>query len=68
MIGNYNKSINMTQEQFKQLIEAPAENKEIFLKKERIIMGIIRKTVLLALSYPDLAQEYLDDPPPKVVD
>lgn len=55
----------MTQETFKQLIEAPAEVKKEFLDKV-CTRGVIQRSVRIALQYPDFAQEYLDSLP-KVV-
>lgn len=55
----------MTQETFKQLIEAPAEGKKEFLDKV-CTRGIIQRSVRIALQYPEFAQEYLDSLP-KVV-
>ncbi|MBO5886631.1 MAG: hypothetical protein J6Q60_01240 [Bacteroidaceae bacterium] len=55
----------MTQETFKQLIEAPAEGKKEFLDKV-CTRGVIQRSVRIALQYPDFAQEYLDSFP-KVV-
>ncbi len=55
----------MTQETFKQLIEAPADGKKEFLDKV-CTRGVIQRSVRIALQYPEFAQEYLDSLP-KVV-
>lgn len=49
----------MTQETFKQLIEAPANSKKEVLEKI-CTRGVIQRSVRIALQYPELAQEYLD--------
>ena len=55
----------MTQETFKQLIEAPAEDKKEFLDKV-CTRGVIQRSVRIALQYPEFAQEYLDSLPKAV--
>lgn len=55
----------MTQETFKQLIEAPADGKKEFLDKV-CTRGVIQRSVRIALQYPEFAQEYLNSLP-KVV-
>ena len=55
----------MTQETFKQLIEAPAENKKEFLDKV-CTRGVIQRSVRIALQYPEFAQKYLDNLPKAV--
>ena len=55
----------MTQETFKQLIEAPVEGKKEFLDKV-CTRGLIQRTIRLTLQYPEDAQRYLDNFP-KVV-
>ena len=55
----------MTQETFKQMIEAPAEGKKEFLDKI-CTRGVIQRSVRIALQYPDFAQEYLDSFPKAV--
>jgi hypothetical protein len=65
----------MTQEKFKDLIEAPANSakstnvsayrsygnaKQVFLR------ALIGRTVRITLQYPELAQEYLDSLPKAV--
>ena len=55
----------MTQEQFKDLIEAPVNREKEFW--ERIsIKGAISRTLRLTLQYPDFAQQYLDSLPKAV--
>ena len=49
----------MTQETFKQLIEAPASGKLVFSDKV-FTKAVIRRSVKIALQYPEFAQEYLD--------
>ena len=55
----------MTQDTFKQLIEAPVEHKKEFLEKV-CTRGIIQRSVRIALQYPEMAQEYLDSLPKAV--
>lgn len=62
----YKEQETMTQETFKQLIEAPSEGKKEFLDKV-CTRGVIQRSVKIALQYPDLAQEYLDSLP-KAID
>lgn len=57
----------MTNEIFKNLIEAPSINKKDFSEKI-CTKGIIRRTVRIALQYPKLAQEYLDNLPKATMD
>lgn len=55
----------MTQETFKQLIEAPAIGKKDAL--ERICTkGIIQRTIRIALQYPKYAQDYWESQPKAV--
>lgn len=54
----------MTQEKFKELIEAPARVEDFW---ERIkIKSVIARTMRLTLQNPELAQEYLDSLPKAV--
>jgi hypothetical protein len=55
----------MTQDTFKQLIEAPVEGKNEFLEKV-CTRGVIQRSVRIALQYPEMAQEYLDNLPKSV--
>ena len=55
----------MTQEQFKDLIEAPVNRETEFWNRIHIKSAISR-TLRLTLQYPDFAQQYLDSLP-KVV-
>jgi hypothetical protein len=55
----------MTQEQFKDLIEAPVNREKEFWNRISIKCAISR-TLRLTLQYPDFAQQYLDSLP-KVV-
>lgn len=57
----------MTNETFKNLIEAPSIRKKDFLEKV-CIKGIIQRSVRIALQYPKLAQEYLDSLPKATMD
>ena len=57
----------MTDDKFKQLIEAPANAKRIFLEKI-CTRGVIQRTMRLTLQYPDLSQKYLDSQPKAVMD
>lgn len=52
-------------EQFKDLIEAPANREEDFWKRISIKATICR-TLRLAFQYPEEAQEYLDNLPKAV--
>lgn len=68
----------MTQEKFKDLIEAPANFDKSYTRedvsahmsygdaKEVFLRALIGRTVRITLQYPKLAQEYLDSFP-KVV-
>ena len=55
----------MTQEKFKDLIEAPVNNEKEFWNRIRI-KSVIARTLRLALQYPELAQQYLDNLPKAV--
>jgi hypothetical protein len=55
----------MTQEKFKDLIEAPVNSEREFWDRIRV-KSIISRTLRLTLQYPDLSQEYFDNLP-KVV-
>ena len=55
----------MTQEQFKDLIEAPVNNEKEFWNRIRI-KSVISRTLRLTLQYPDFAQQYLDSLPKAV--
>lgn len=55
----------MTQEKFKDLIEAPVNNEREFWDRIRV-KSIISRTLRLTLQYPDLAQEYFDSLPKAV--
>ena len=55
----------MTQEQFKELIEAPVNREKEFWNRISIKSAISR-TLRLALQYPDFAQQYLDSLPKAV--
>ena len=55
----------MTQEQFKDLIEASVNNEKEFWNRIRIKSAISR-TLRLTLQYPDFAQQYLDALPKAV--
>lgn len=57
----------MTNETFKNFIEAPSINKKDFLEKV-CTKGIIQRSVRIALQYPKLAQEYLDSLPKATMD
>lgn len=60
----------MTQEKFKDLIEAPAKSADIsaFFGNARqvFLRALIGSTVRIVLQYPELAQEYLDNLPKAV--
>jgi hypothetical protein len=55
----------MTQEKFKDLIEAPVFREKEFWNRISI-KSVIGRTLRLALQYPELAQEYLEDLPKAV--
>jgi hypothetical protein len=55
----------MTQEKFKDLIEAPVNSEREFWDRIRV-KSIISRTLRLTLQYPDLAQEYFDSLPKAV--
>lgn len=55
----------MTQEKFKDLIEAPVLRTEEFWQRQTIKFAICR-TLRLTLQYPELAKEYLDSLPKAV--
>ena len=55
----------MTQEKFKDLIEAPTKRSEDFWERIKI-KSVIARTLRLTLQYPELAQEYLDSLPKAV--
>ena len=55
----------MTQEKFKDLIEAPANHEKDFWTKTTV-SAVIGRTVRLTLQYPEVAQEYLDSLPKAV--
>lgn len=55
----------MNIEQFKDLIEAPANREKDFWNRIAV-SAAIGKTVRLTLQYPELAQEYLDSLPKAV--
>ena len=55
----------MTQEKFKDLIEAPVNDEREFWDRIRV-KSIISRTLRLTLQYPDLAQEYFDNLPKAV--
>jgi hypothetical protein len=55
----------MTQEKFKDLIEAPVNSEREFWDRIRV-KSIISRTLRLTLQYPDLAQEYFDNLPKAV--
>lgn len=54
----------MTQEKFKDLIEAPTRVDDFWLKIK--IKSVIARTLRLTLQNPELAQEYLDNLPKAV--
>lgn len=54
----------MTQEKFKDLIEAPTHVDDFWLKIK--IKRVIARTLRLTLQNPELAQEYLDNLPKSV--
>ena len=54
----------MTQEKFKDLIEAPTNVSDFWLKIK--IKSVIARTLRLTLQNPELAQEYLDNLPKAV--
>lgn len=56
--------MNMTQEKFKDLIEAPARVEDFWLRIK--IKSVIARTLRLTLQNPALAQEYLDNLPKAV--
>lgn len=55
----------MTQEKFKDLIEAPVNSENALWGRIRI-KSLISRTLRLTLQYPDLAQEYFDNLPKAV--
>lgn len=55
----------MTQEKFKDLIEAPVNGEREFWDRIRV-KSVISRTLRLTLQYPDLAQEYFDNLPKAV--
>lgn len=55
----------MTQEKFKDLIEAPVNSENAIWDRIRV-KSIISRTLRLTLQYPDLAQEYFDSLPKAV--
>ena len=55
----------MTLEAFKQLIEAPATGKKVFLDKI-CTKGIIQRTIRITLQYPEMAEQYLASVPKAV--
>lgn len=55
----------MTQEKFKDLIEAPVNSENAIWGRIRI-KSLISRTLRLTLQYPDLAQEYFDNLPKAV--
>ena len=55
----------MTQDKFKDLIEAPTKRSEDFLERIKI-KSVIARTLRITLQYPELAQEYLDSLPKAV--
>lgn len=55
----------MTQEKFKDLIEAPTKIEEDFWLRIKI-KSVIARTTRLTLQNPELAQEYLDNLPKAV--
>ena len=57
----------MTQEQFKDLIEAPVNREKNFWNRISI-KSTIARTLRLALQYPEFAQQYLDSLPKAVYD
>ena len=56
----------MTRDKFKDLIEAPTKRDSLSFLDKICLKGVIQRTVRIALQYPELAQEYLDNLP-KVV-
>lgn len=56
--------MNMTQEKFKDLIEAPSRVDDFWQRIK--IKSVIARTLRLALQNPELAQEYLDSLPKAV--
>lgn len=54
----------MTQEKFKDLIEAPTRVEDFWLRIK--IKSVIARTLRLTLQNPELAQEYLDNLPKAV--
>lgn len=60
----------MTQEKFKDLIEAPAKSADVSAyfgnARQVFLRALIGSTVRLTLQYPELAQEYLDNLPKAV--
>lgn len=62
----------MTQEKFKDLIEAPAKSADVSAyfgnAKQVFLRALIGRTVRIVLQYPELAQEYLDNLPKVVND
>lgn len=55
----------MTQEKFKDLIEAPTRRTDDVLERIKI-KSVIARTLRLALQNPELSQEYLDSLPKAV--
>ena len=55
----------MTQEQFKDLIEAPVNGEREFWDRIRVKSAISR-TLRLTLQYPDFAKQYLESLPKAV--
>lgn len=55
----------MTQEKFKDLIEAPVFREKEFWNRISI-KSVIGRTLRLSLQYPELAQEYLENLPKAV--
>ena len=60
----------MTQEKFKDLIEAPAKSADVSAyfgnARQVFLRALIGSTVRIVLQYPELAQEYLDNLPKAV--
>ena len=54
----------MTQEKFKDLIEAPSRDDDFWVRIK--IKSVIARTLRLTLQNPELAQEYLDNLPKAV--
>ena len=55
----------MTQEKFKDLIEAPLRNENDFWNRISI-KAIVARTLRLTLQYPEEAQKYFDNLPKAV--